>query len=188
MILVYLFCFGHQQSLSKQMFMLCIPQQCIIYNNYIALVCRCDEPSEVPAQCRGVVRSTNLYAPSTHWLDDSEDSMLLETISQITGLPGLAMCGELFNTLYCTIRYPACTANLQQLRPICESQCPMIEDQVQQCLSDIPHESSVTVTETLLDRVRCNEMETYYRFPSQYASDNPDECLNISELSLLSVL
>ena len=132
------------------------------------------------------MRNTDFYAPSTALLDD--DSALLQEIGQIAALPGLAMCGELFNTLYCTFRYPACTADLQWLRPICESQCTVIFDQVQQCLNDLPNIGFQIVREMFLDGISCEESETYYRFPSQYASENPDECLIISKLSLSSVL
>ena len=147
-------------------------------------LCRCEDSRDIPVQCRGIVR--NFYAPSSQLVD--EDSALLQEIGRITELPGLAMCGELFNTLYCTLRYPACSTNLQKLRPICKSQCPMIVDQVEQCLDDLPDESSLIVSEMLPDDISCEDSETYYRFPSQYASDNPDECLIISKLSLSSVL
>ena len=125
-----------------------------------------------------------LYAPSTSLFSEDPD-VFFEEISQITELPGLAMCGELFNTLYCTFRYPACTANMRWLRPICQSECSMITDQVMQCLNDLPSEDFPIVSEMLLSDVSCEEPESYYRFPSQYISNNPDHCLIISKLSLL---
>ena len=129
------------------------------------------------------MRSNALYAPSTPLFTGDPDAFF-EEISRITELPGLAMCGELFNTLYCTFRYPACTANMQRLRPTCQSECSMITDQVTQCLNDSPSENFPIVSEMLLSGLMCEEPESYYRFPSQYISNNSDDCLLISKLSL----
>ena len=150
------------------------------------MLCRCERAGDIPAQCSGIVRNA-LYAPSTPLIDEDPDQ-LFEEISEITELPGLAMCGELFNTLYCTFRYPACSANMQRLRPLCQSQCQMITDQVTQCLNDLPSENFPIVSKMLFNDIICEEPDNYYRFPIRYASDNPDNCLNISKLSLSSVL
>ena len=134
-------------------------------------MCRCEEIEEVPVECASVLTSTTLFAPGTPVINEDPDEVLAE-INRINESPGLAMCGELFNTLYCIIRYPPC-GDMELLRPICEPTCNMINEQIFQCLDSLSSADSYPiVTELLSGGLNCEQPETYYGFPPQYISRN----------------
>ena len=138
--------------------------------------CRCEE---IPAGCATALSNTH-YAPGTPLIDADPDAIMSE-IQRIYQIPGLAICGELINTLNCIISYPVCSVNMRRLRPICRSQCPMITDQLTQCLMELSSDDFPIVNEIFFTDLTCEDPESYYIFPLQYIS-NPNDCLIISKL------
>ena len=123
------------------------------------------------------------YAPSAPFIDNPDD--LIDEIMRISQIPGLEMCAELINTLNCIITYPVCDANMTMLRPVCESQCELISEQLTQCLMGLPNEDFPLVTNNIFSNVTCDDPESYYNFPSQYILNSTDaaaECLMIGKL------
>ena len=133
-----------------------------------------------PIECAAAVRSTG-YAPGTQVSDDPDD--IIDEIMRINQIPGLAMCAELINMLNCIITYPVCDATMTMLRPVCESQCETISEQLAQCLGRLPSEEFPLVTDNIFSEVACDDPKSYYNFPSQYILDstNNAECLMIGK-------
>ena len=127
--------------------------------------------------------SNTHYAPGTPLIDADSDAIMSE-IQRIYQIPGLAICGELINTLNFIISYPVCNVNTRMLRPICRSQCQMITEQLTQCLMELSSDDFPIVNEILFTDLACEDPESYYIFPLQYISDlsNPSDCLTISKL------
>ena len=145
-------------------------------------MCRCEVVEEVPVECAAVLSSTTLFAPGTPVITEGPDAVLAE-IGRINESPGLAMCGELINTLYCIIRYPPC-GDTGLLRPICASSaastCNMINDQILQCWNSLSSVGSYPITtEFLSSGLMCEQSETFYGFPPRYISPNND-CISKS--------
>ena len=123
------------------------------------------------------------YAPGAPFIDDSDD--LMDEILRINQIPGLEMCAELINKLNCIFTYPVYDTNVTYIRPVCESQCEVISDQLTQCLMGLPSEEFPLVTGSILSNVTCDDPESYYNFPSQYilnSTDDAAECLMIGKL------
>ena len=140
-----------------------------------------------PVECAAAVRSTH-YAPGAPFIDDNPNDAIDE-IMRITQIPGMAMCAELINILNCIITYPVCEvaeANVARLRPICESQCEEITNQLTQCLMSLPEGEFPLVTDNIFSEVTCDDPESYYNFPGQYILDstNNAECLRIGKFQI----
>lgn len=140
-------------------------------------MCRCEV---VPSQCDTVLAYTH-YAPGIGLIISNSLSDLNEEISMIKQMTEYAMCGELLILLSCIITFPACSASIERLIPICESQCLIIADQITQCRMNISKENFPTAF-ILFDDFNCENPMTYYNFPEQYIETNPDNCLMISKL------
>ena len=127
--------------------------------------------------------SNILYAPGTSLIDAQHNAIMSE-IQNIQEIPELAMCEELMNTLNCMISYPVCSVNTGRLRPICRSQCEMINDQLTQCSMELPSDAFPIVNEIFFTDFACEDPQSYYIFPSQYISNlsHPNDCLMISKL------
>ena len=140
---------------------------------------RCEE---IPVGCATTLSNTQ-YAPGTS-LINAEPEAIMSEIQGIHQIPELAMCEELINTLNCLISYPVCSVNMRRLRPICQSQCEMITNQVTPCLSELSNHNFPIVNEILHTGQACKYPENYYIFPLQYISNssNPSDCLTISKL------
>ena len=140
---------------------------------------------ETPTDCADAVRSTH-YPPGASFIDDNPIEIINE-ITRISQIPGMAMCAELINMLDCILTYPVCDADMERLRPICESQCEMMTNQLTQCLMSLPEGEFPLVTD-IFSEVTCDDPESYYNFPSQYILDSTDndECLRIGKCLTLS--
>lgn len=122
------------------------------------------------------------YAPGTLRINADADE-LKDEIRRIRNLADFSTCIELINELNCVIRYPACSANMKKLIPLCKSQCLSIDYQIAQCLIYLEDNmliSDFPLVVNLLTSVECDEPETYYNFPLDYIENNSTECLMLS--------
>ena len=142
------------------------------------MLSRCEA---TPIECADAVRSTN-YTPGAPFIDDNPIEVMNE-IMKISQIPGMAMCAELINMLNCILTYPVCDATVTRLRPICESQCEMITNQLTQCLMSLPEGEFPLVTDNIFSEVICDDPESYYNYPARYILDptNNAECLRIGK-------
>ena len=106
-------------------------------------------------------------------------------ISLINELMEFSRCGELLNTLNCVIRYPACSADTENLIPICDTQCLLIDVLIKQCLLDLQNSnlplSDFPLVDSLLSSVECEESQTYYDFWRRYVDNNSSNCILLSK-------
>ena len=136
---------------------------------------------ETPAECADVVGSTH-YTPGAPFIDDNPIEVMNE-ITRISQIPGMETCAELISMLNCIFTYPVCDADMARLRPICESQCEEITNQLTQCLMSLPEGEFPLVTDNIFSEVTCDDPESYYNFPARYILDstNNAECLRIGK-------
>jgi len=126
------------------------------------------------------------YAPGTYdpkilgnnaSLDD-----LNNEIRRLNELPEFTMCGELTSVLNCVIKYPACSADMEKLIPICPSQCALIDFQKAKCLL-VLSDLDFSLVKGVLQSFKCVDPQTYYNFPQQYVDEaNMTDCLTLSKL------
>ena len=142
------------------------------------MLSRCEA---TPIECAVAMRSTH-YTPGAPFIDHNPIEVMNE-IMRIRQMPGMAMCAELFNMLNCILTYPVCDATVSRLRPICESQCEEITNQLTQCLMSLPEGEFPLVTDNIFSEVTCDDPESYYNFPARYILDstNNAECLRIGK-------
>ena len=122
------------------------------------------------------------YAPGKLAIDINPDE-LQDEIMRIGNLQDFTTCIELIDAINCVIRYPACSANLKKVSPVCQSQCLSIDYQIVQCLVHLEDNmliSDFPLVVGLLRTVECDEPETYYNFPSDYIDNNSTGCLMLS--------
>ena len=123
------------------------------------------------------------YAPGTLGINADPDE-LKDEIRRIRNLPDFTACIELINALDCVIKYPSCSANMNKIVPICQSQCRSIDYQIIECLIHLENNmliSEFQLVHNLLETVECEEPETYYNFPVEYIKINSTDCLMLSK-------
>ena len=151
---------------------------------YISVV-HINSCEEMPQDfCSTTFPNITHYAPGTLAIDANPDELQHE-ISRIGNLQDFTMCIELIDAINCIIRYPACSANMKKVTPVCQSQCLSIDYQTVQCLiylEDNMLVSDFPLVVNLLETVECDEPETYYNFPSDYIDSNSTDCLMLSKL------
>ena len=148
----------------------------------VLYACSCKEtPQEF---CSTILPNNDHYAPGTSGID-ADPNELEDEIRRIEDLQDFTTCIELIDALYCTIKHPACSANLKKVSPICQSQCLSIDYQTVQCLIYLEDNNLITdfpLVVDLLRTVECDEPDTYYNFPSDYIDNNSTDCLMLSKL------
>ena len=147
------------------------------------MFCRCEE--EIPVYCNTVVTNTH-YAPAVALIADELYDRLVAEVDKILQTPGLAECGQFIRSLVCTILFPPCNGNMDKLIPICQSQCPLIADQLEQCRMRLSNGMFPILHDLVYNKFinECRDPLGYYIISQQYIESHvdPNRCRTISKL------